>query len=61
MVIKMKVDFNKKYNTVAVYTVITFAVCLMLVVFVQKFEIFASALKEVARVLAPITWGCLHC
>ena len=53
----MKVDFNKKYTTIAVYTILTFAICLMLVVFVQKFEIFAFALKEIARVLAPITWG----
>ncbi|MBQ8780573.1 MAG: AI-2E family transporter [Oscillospiraceae bacterium] len=53
----MKVDFNKKYTTVSVYTVLTFAVCLSLVVFVQKFGIFAGYLKEIARVLAPITWG----
>lgn len=53
----MKVDFNKKYTTVSVYTVLTFAVCLSLVVFVQKFDVFAGYLKEIARVLAPITWG----
>lgn len=53
----MKVDFNKKYTTVSVYTIITFAVCLALVVFVQKFDIFAGYLREIARVLAPVTWG----
>lgn len=53
----MKVDFNKKYTTVAVYTVITFAVCLLLVVLVQKFSVIEGYLKEIARVLAPVTWG----
>lgn len=53
----MKVDFNKKYTTISVYTIITFSICLLLVVFVQKFDVFAGYLKELARVLAPITWG----
>ncbi len=53
----MKVDFNKKYTTISVYTIITFAVCLMLVVFVQQFSVFSGYLREIARVLAPVTWG----
>jgi len=53
----MKIDFNKKYTTISVYTIITFAVCLMLVVFVQKFSVFSGYLREIARVLAPVTWG----
>lgn len=53
----MKVDFNKKYTTIAVYTVITFAVCLLLVVLVQESEKISRGLKTVAKVLAPVTWG----
>lgn len=53
----MKVWFNKKYNTIAAYTVITFAICLLLVVFVQKYGLIASGFKKVFGVLAPITWG----
>lgn len=53
----MKIDFNKKYTTISAYTVITFAICLMLVVFVSKFSVFAGYLREIARVLAPVTWG----
>lgn len=53
----MKVDFNKRYTTISVYTILTFAVCLMLVVFVQKFGVLAGYLREIARVLAPVTWG----
>ncbi|MGN0609399.1 MAG: AI-2E family transporter [Oscillospiraceae bacterium] len=53
----MKVDFNKKYTTIAVYTVITFAVCLLLVVLVKESEKISAGLKTVAKVLAPVTWG----
>lgn len=53
----MRVDFNKKYTTIAVYTVITFAVCLLLVVVVQEFDKISSGFKSFAKVIAPITWG----
>ncbi len=53
----MKVDFNRKYTTVAVYTVLTFAVCLLLVVIVQKSEVISGYIKSFAKVIAPITWG----
>ena len=55
--LNMKVLFNKKYNTIAVYTIITFAICLMLVVIVEKSDVISSGLSTVASVLAPITWG----
>lgn len=53
----MKVEFNKKYTTISAYTVITFAVCLLMIVLIQKSEVIAGYLKEIARVLAPVTWG----
>lgn len=54
---KLKVDFNRKYNTIAVYCVITFAVCLLLVILFVKFSAVAGAVKEFFRVIAPVTWG----
>lgn len=53
----MKVDFNKHYTTIAAYTVITFSICLLLVVIVQKFSTISGYIKTIADVLAPITWG----
>lgn len=53
----LKVDFNKKYDTIAVYCVLTFAVCLLLVVICAKFDIVAGYIKEFFRVIAPVTWG----
>lgn len=54
----MKIDFNnKKYNTIAAYTVITFAICLLLMVVVQKAGVISGYIKTIAEVLAPVTWG----
>ncbi|MBQ2823295.1 MAG: AI-2E family transporter [Oscillospiraceae bacterium] len=53
----MKVEFNKKYTTISIYTIITFAICLLMIVLIQKSEVIAGYLKEIARVLAPVTWG----
>ena len=53
----LKVDFNKKYDTIAVYCVLTFAVCLMLVVLCVKFSVVSSWIKDFFRVTAPVTWG----
>ena len=53
----MKVDFNKKYDTIAVYCVLTFAVCLALVVLCVKFSAVAGLVKDFFRVIAPVTWG----
>ena len=53
----MKIDFNRKYTTISFYAVVTFAICLLLVVIVQKNEAIADALKSAAKILAPVTWG----
>ncbi len=53
----MKIEFNKKYTTISFYTVITFAICLLLVVIVQKSAVINGVLSEFARVIAPVTWG----
>ena len=53
----MKFDFNKKYTTIAAYTIITFSICLLLVVVVQNAGVISGYIKSVANVLAPVTWG----
>ncbi len=53
----MKVDFNKKYTTISVYTIITFAVCLALVIILMKISTIFGLVSTVAKILAPITWG----
>ncbi|MGN0642298.1 MAG: AI-2E family transporter [Huintestinicola sp.] len=53
----MKVDWNSKYTTLSVYSIITFAVCLSMVVFVQKFSVVSSTLSTITKALSPIIWG----
>lgn len=54
---KLKVDFNKKYNTISVYCIITFAICLALVlVCIKSTEIFGY-IQQFFKVIAPVIWG----
>lgn len=53
----MKVKFNVKSNTIAVYTIIVFAVCLLLVAMVFKYSVFLTYLNKIIKVLAPVIWG----
>lgn len=53
----LKVDFNKKYNTISVYCVLTFAVCLALVLIcIRSAEIF-GVIQKFFKVIAPVIWG----
>lgn len=53
----MKIRFNKKYNTISFYTVMTFAVCLLMVVIVLNFPVISGFLKTLGKVLSPFIWG----
>ena len=53
----MKVDFNKKYTTISVYVIITFAVCLFLVILLLNSSTLFGYIKQIFKVLAPVTWG----
>lgn len=54
----LKIDFhNKKYNTISAYCIITFAICLALVLICLGFPKISGYIKEIFRVLAPVTWG----
>ena len=53
----MKIEKNKKYFTIGLYTVIVFTICLLLVVAVFKFNGLVAILKNIFKVLSPIIWG----
>ena len=53
----MKVNWNKKYTTIAVYTLAVIALAVLFVVFVFKFEDFTKTFSWVGGVAAPIICG----
>ena len=55
--IKVKFDFNKKYNTIAAYVILVFAICFILVTIVFKADAYSSSINEFLKVLSPVFWG----
>lgn len=53
----MKIEWNKKYTTIAVYCLIVIAIAVLFVVFVFKFDSFANVFGKVWSVMAPILVG----
>lgn len=53
----LKIDFNRKYNTIAAYCIFTFAVCLALVLVCIRFPTISGYIKSFFKVIAPVTWG----
>lgn len=53
----LKIEWNKKYTTVAIYSLIVIAVAVLFVVFVFKFESFADGFSWVGSVVAPVICG----
>ncbi len=53
----MRVNWNKKYTTIAIYALLVIALAVLFVVFVFKFEDFKSAFSWVGGVTAPIICG----
>lgn len=53
----MKIYINKKYNTIAIYTIAVFAICLLLVIAIFKYQGLFEILDNIRKVLNPIIWG----
>lgn len=53
----MKIKFNYKYNTISAYVLITFTLCLLVLVMIFKFSIIQLYLNKIIKILAPIIWG----
>ncbi len=53
----MKVNWNRKYTTIAVYALMVIAVAVLFVVFVFKFDTFREKISWVSGIAAPIICG----
>lgn len=53
----MKIDWNSKYTTISAYTVITFAICLAMVLFVVCFSSITGVLAAAVNTLSSFVWG----
>ena len=53
----MKIKWNKKYTTIAVYSLIVIMLAVLFVVFVFKFDSFKSGFSWIGSVSAPLICG----
>ena len=53
----MKVNWNRKYTTIAIYALLVIAAAILFVVFVFKFDDFKNTFSWVGKVAAPIICG----
>lgn len=54
---EIKIDWNSKYTTVSVYTVLTFAACIIVYAVLINFTAIGNILKSFFSAIAPIIWG----
>lgn len=55
--VKIKLNWNKKYTTISVYALLVIAAAILFVVFIFKYDSIASGFSWVGEVLAPILIG----
>ncbi len=55
--VKIKLNWNKKYTTIAVYSLLVIAAAILFVVFIFKYDSIASGFSWVGEVLAPVLIG----
>ncbi len=53
----MKINWNRKYTTIAVYALSVIIVAILFVVFVFKFDSFKQTFSWVGGIAAPLIWG----
>ena len=53
----MKINWNEKYTTVSVYTVITFTACIVVYAFIINFTGIGGIINTVFDVASPVIWG----
>lgn len=53
----MKFKFNSKYNTISGYVLMTFALCLLILVILFKFSMIQVYIGKLVKITAPIIWG----
>ncbi|MBR3022837.1 MAG: AI-2E family transporter [Oscillospiraceae bacterium] len=53
----MKIKFNEKYNTIAYYTVMVFAICILIVLLAFRFDSFLGIVGSIFKAISPVIWG----
>lgn len=53
----MKINWNEKYTTISVYTILTFAVCLLVYAVIFNFTVIGDIINKICSVASPIIWG----
>ncbi len=53
----MKINWNSKYTTISVYTVLTFTACIFVYGILFNFTAIGDFIKKMTNILAPIIWG----
>jgi predicted PurR-regulated permease PerM len=53
----MKINWNSKYTTISVYTVLTFTACIFVYGILFNFTAIGDFIKKLTNILAPIIWG----
>ena len=53
----MKVKFNTKYNTISVYAIIVFAVCIMIILLAFRLNEFINVARKIMSAIVPVVWG----
>ena len=53
----MKIKFNTKYNPIAFYTVVVFAICIVLVLLAFRLGTFIAAIRRIMTAISPVIWG----
>ena len=53
----MKINWNSKYTTISVYTIITFSVCVLIYAVLFNFTMMGDFIRKLTKILAPIIWG----
>ncbi len=53
----MKINWNSKYTTISVYTIITFSVCILIYAVLFNFTVIGDFVRKLTKILSPIIWG----
>lgn len=53
----MKINWNSKYTTISVYTIITFLICILIYAVLFNFTVIGDFIRKLMKILAPIIWG----
>lgn len=53
----MKINWNEKYTTISVYTVITFAACIIVYAIILNFTFIGDILSKFFSAASPLIWG----